>query len=335
MKKTFIIAEIAQAHDGSLGILHSYIDAAASAGADGVKFQMHFADEESSPDEKFRVKFSYQDKTRYDYWKRMEFSPEQWEGIRDHCDEVGVDFVCSPFSIKAVKLLKELGCRYYKIGSGEVTNLPMLKEISKTSANVIISSGMSSFAELSESVEAFKGSECALSLLQCSSKYPTQPEDTGLNILSELRDRFGLPVGLSDHSGVIYPCIAAATMGAEVLEAHIVFDKRMFGPDASSSLTVNMFAQMVEGVRFIDRSLNSPVDKDQTDQYHEMKGMFEKAICLNRNVKSGEKLTMDMITAKKPASSGIHIKHADMCIGKYVVRNIASGDFLKEDDIDG
>ena len=118
----YIIAEIGQAHEGSFGILHSYIDALAPTGVDAVKFQMHIAEAESSEHEPFRVKFSLEDKTRFDYWKRMGFSLEQWKGIKKHCDEVGLDFICSPFSNLAVDWLEEIGVEQYKIGSGEVNN---------------------------------------------------------------------------------------------------------------------------------------------------------------------------------------------------------------------
>ena len=126
MIQPFLIAEIGQAHEGSLGILHSYIDALADTGVDAVKFQMHIAEAESSAFEPFRVKFSLEDATRFDYWKRMGFTFEQWKGIKEHCDAVGLEFMCSPFSNLAVDWLEELGVKQYKIGSGEVNNLLLL-----------------------------------------------------------------------------------------------------------------------------------------------------------------------------------------------------------------
>ena len=148
----YLIAEIGQAHEGSLGILHSYIDAVASTGVQAIKFQLHLAQAESSSYEPFRVKFSYEDQTRYDYWKRMEFTLEQWKEIKTHCDEVGLDFICSPFSNLAVDWLEEIGVKYYKIGSGEVNNLLLLEKIAQTKKPVIISSGMSSFSELDKTL---------------------------------------------------------------------------------------------------------------------------------------------------------------------------------------
>ena len=202
----FIIAEIAQAHDGSLGILHSYIDALAKAGVDAVKFQTHIAQAESSEHEPFRVNFSYEDKTRYDYWERMGFTLQQWKEIKTHCDEVGVEFISSPFSQAAVDLLEEVGVKRYKIGSGEVNNLLMLEKISRTGKPIILSSGMSSFSELKQSVEFLQERNIKTSILQCTTAYPTKPEQWGLEVMDELKEKFALETGFSDHSGDVYAC---------------------------------------------------------------------------------------------------------------------------------
>ena len=151
-----IIAEIAQAHDGSIGILHSYIDALADTGVDAVKFQTHIAESESSLHEAFRIPFSYVDKTRFDYWKRMELTLEQWIEVKDHCHKVGLLFISSPFSCKAVNVLEAAGVDIYKIGSGEVANLLLLQKIAETRKPVIVSSGMSNYAELDNAINLFK-----------------------------------------------------------------------------------------------------------------------------------------------------------------------------------
>ena len=228
-KKPYLIAEIAQAHDGSLGILHSYIDAVAKTGVHAIKFQMHIAEAESSIHEPFRVKFSKEDATRYDYWKRMEFTLEQWKDIKKHCDEVGLDFICSPFSNLAVDWLEEVGVHTYKVGSGEVNNLLLLEKVTQTGKPIIISSGMSSFAELDETVNFLKSKNVRFSILQCTTAYPTMPEQYGLNVIGELKERYKVPVGFSDHSSWASTGIAAVALGAEILEFHVVFHKEIFG----------------------------------------------------------------------------------------------------------
>jgi len=255
----YIIAEIGQGHDGSLGIAHSYIEALKNSGIDAVKFQTHIADAESSLHEPFRVKFSYQDKSRYDYWKRMEFSKPQWKKLKNHCEEVGFEFLSSPFSIKAFRLLEDIGVSKYKIGSGEVDNYLLLDFIGRTGKPVLLSSGMSTYEELEASINFLKPFGNEISILQCTTSYPTMPEHWGLNVLSELRSRFGLPVGFSDHSGDIFACLAATALGAEVIEFHVTFDKNMFGPDAKASIEISQVKNLVEGLRQIENSLSNPI----------------------------------------------------------------------------
>jgi N,N'-diacetyllegionaminate synthase len=332
-QKSFIIAEIAQAHDGSLGILHSYIDALADTGIDAVKFQMHIAEAESSEHEPFRTKFSYADKTRYDYWKRMEFTPEQWAGIKKHCDEAGLEFICSPFSNAAVDILEELDVEKYKIGSGEVSNFLMLKKIADTGKDIILSSGMSSYDELDEAVALLTPYGIQISLLQCTTSYPTKAEDIGLNVIGELKQKYQLPVGLSDHSGSIFPCLAAVALGAEILEFHAIFDRRMFGPDNTSSLTINEVQQLTQGVRMIERSLNSKVDKADNSKYAPLKTIFEKSLALNNDMKSGEVIQFKDLEAKKPSGFGIPAKEFNNVIGKKLTKNISQWSFLQAEDI--
>lgn len=333
MKQTYIIAEIAQAHDGSLGMAHAYIDAVAKTGADAIKFQTHIAVAESSIHEPFRVKFSKQDATRYEYWQRMEFSLEQWKEIKAHCDEVGIDFLSSPFSNKAVDVLEEVGVKCYKVGSGEVNNFLLLEKIANTGKPIIISSGMSSFAELDATVAFLKEKNCEFSILQCTTSYPTAPKQFGLNVIQELKNRYEVPVGFSDHSAGIEAGIAAATLGAEILEFHVVFDKEMFGPDAKSSLTFPETTQLVKAVRNIDEALNNPIDKKDNSQYSELKQIFEKSLAVNKDLPKGHILTFNDLEAKKPKSFGILASKFQDVIGKKLVKDMNQWDFLNEEDI--
>jgi len=329
----FIIAEIAQAHDGSLGILHSYIDALASTGVDAIKFQTHIAEAESSIYEPFRVNFSYEDKTRYDYWERMGFSIEQWREIKSHCDEVGVEFISSPFSNAAVDLLEEVGVSRYKIGSGEVNNLLLLEKIAKTKKPVILSSGMSSFTELSSSIEFLKQRDIDTSILQCTTAYPTKPQEWGLEVMKELKKKFNLTTGFSDHSGEIYACLAATAKGAEILEFHAVFDKRMFGPDSKASLEIDDISFMIKGVRQIYTSLQTKIDKEDNSKFETLKGIFEKSLAINKDLPKGHIITFDDLEAKKPKGYGIDASKYQDIIGKKLQYDMKKWDFLTQGDI--
>lgn len=329
----YIIAEIGQAHEGSLGILHSYIDALANTGVDAIKFQTHIAQAESSEYEPFRVKFSFEDDTRFNYWKRMEFTLEQWKGIKKHCDEVGLDFISSPFSNMAVDWLEEIGTKKYKIGSGEVSNFLMLEKIAKTGKDIILSSGMSNYSELDDTINFLKTFNNKVSLLQCTTKYPTLAEDIGLNVIKELKERYSLPIGLSDHSSTIYPSIAAVTLGAEILEFHVVFDKRMFGPDSKSSLTIDETKELVKAVKFTKTALNNKIDKSDNSKFKELKNIFEKSLAINKDLKVGDILTFEDLEAKKPFGYGISAKDYKKVIGKQINKNMKKWDFLTKDDI--
>jgi len=332
--KTYLIAEIGQAHDGSLGILHSYIDALATTGVDAIKFQTHIAEAESSLQEPFRINFSYEDATRFDYWKRMSFSKEQWIEIKKHCEEKGLEFMSSPFSQAAVDLLESIGVNQYKIGSGEVTNFLMLEKIAATGKPILLSSGMCAFSELDAAVQFIRPFGNELSILQCTTSYPTPPERVGLNVIQELKDRYpGHRIGLSEHTGNIATGIAAVAMGAELLEFHAVFDRRIFGPDASSSLTIDEIAHLVSSVRFIEKSLDHPIDKNDLGPYVELKKIFEKTLAVNKDLPKGHPITFDDLEAKKPAGQGVSANQFKTVIGKTLRQDKAKYDFLKPEDL--
>ncbi|HLF51230.1 N-acetylneuraminate synthase family protein [Flavobacterium sp.] len=330
--KPYLIAEIGQAHEGSLGLLHSYIDAIATTGVQAIKFQMHIAEAESSDYEPFRVQFSLEDATRMAYWRRMGFTLEQWHGIKKHCDEVGLDFICSPFSNQAVDWLEEIGVKQYKIGSGEVTNLLLLEKIAQTGKPVIVSSGMSSYAELDTAVAFLRNRKVSFSLLQCTTSYPTQPEQYGLNVINELKERYEVPVGFSDHSATIATGIAAVALGAEILEFHVVFDRNMFGPDSKSSLTIPEVSELVIAANEIYTALQHPIDKNKNEQYSALKTIFEKSLAVNKDLPKGHVLTFDDLEAKKPKGYGMDALLFHTVLGKALKRDLRQWDFLNEED---
>ena len=329
----FIIAELGQAHEGSLGLAHSYIDALAKTGVDAVKFQTHIAEAESSSYEPFRVKFSYEDDTRFDYWRRMEFTKEQWIGLKEHCDKAGVEFISSPFSNAAVELLEEIGVKRYKIGSGEVNNFLLHDRIAKTGKPIILSSGMSSYEELDATVQFLQERKADIQILQCTTSYPTRPENWGLNVISELKERYNVPIGFSDHSGDIYACLFAAAQGAEILEFHAVFDKSMFGPDATASMTMDQIRQLVEGVKQLEVAKKNEIDKNDNSDYSELKGIFEKSLAVNKKMVRGAKIHIEDLEAKKPKGKGINAFNFESILGRVVNKDLDKWDFLKQEDL--
>lgn len=333
-RRGFVIAEVAQAHDGSLGTAHAYIDAVARAGADAVKFQTHIAAEESTAREPWRVKFSLQDATRYDYWKRMEFTVEQWAGLKQHAEERGLVFLSTPFSMAAVELLERLGVEAWKVGSGEVTNLPLVERMSRAGKPVILSSGMSGWGDLDGAVEAVQRHGAPLAVLQCTTEYPTPAERVGLNVMGEIRQRYGCITGLSDHSGTIYAGLAAAASGAEILEVHVTFSRECFGPDVPASLTTAELKDLVAGVRFIERALGSPVDKDGLAAGMEgVRRTFGKSIVAARSLCEGETLREQDLALKKPGD-GIPPSRLPELIGRKLKRALVTDEVIREEDLE-
>lgn len=330
-----LIAEVGQAHDGSLGLAHSYVDAVADAGVSTVKFQVHIAEAESSCHEPFRVAFSYEDQTRYDYWKRMEFTAEQWDGLKRHCEQRGLEFLASPFSVKAVELLENIGVRRYKIGSGEIQNLLMLGLIAKTGKPILLSTGLASFSQIDETVDFLTVRDSPpLALLQCTTSYPTTPEQLGLNVIPELRRRYGVRVGLSDHSGTIYPAIAAVAVGAEIVEFHVVFDRRSFGPDAKASVEVREVRSLVEGVQHISRAIASPIDKGDSQSKSELQRIFGKSLAVNRDLAPGHLVEIGDLETKKPAGLGLPASRYEEVVGRRTTRALAKWAFINEGDVE-
>lgn len=292
-----IIAEIGSVHDGSIGNALRLIEAAADAGADAVKFQTHIAEAESlstAPAPSF-----FSDEPRIAYFTRTGFGLEQWKRLARHAESVGVTFLSSPFSIEAVDLLEQVGVNAYKIPSGEVTNLPLIERIAATGRPVLLSSGMSDWTELDATVALLKP-QCPLTVLQCSSAYPCTPEQVGLNVIGEMRSRYGVPVGLSDHTLGLAAAFAAAAVGATVIEKHFTFSRLMYGSDAKHSMEPPEFRMFCTGLREIWRMNASPVDKNDTGPYEDMRRVFQKSIVTARPLAAGVLLTREMLAFKKP-----------------------------------
>ena len=326
-----IIAEVGSVHDGSFGNAQKLIEVAAQSGADAVKFQTHIAAAETLRDAPMPPYFKGE--PRYEYFERTSFSRDQWMALKAHCEAKGVEFLSSPFSIEAVELLEAVGVARYKVPSGEVTNLPLLEVIAQTGKPVLLSSGMSSWAELDEAVNTILRHHDRLTVLQCTSEYPCPYEEVGLNVMLEMRERYGLPVGLSDHTLTNYAAFAAVALGASVIEKHLTFSRCMYGSDARHSLEPKEFADLVQGIRATETMLASPVDKDATAAcLREMKDIFEKSVVSLVKIPAGTVITAGMVGVKKPGT-GIPARRLPKIIGRTTCRHVAKDQLLNEEDL--
>lgn len=327
----FVVAEVGLGHEGSLGMAHAYIDAIADGGAQAVKFQMHIAAEESTPAEAFRVRVFPQDATRYDYWQRTAFSEEEWEGLVAHARERGLVFLCSPFSVRAVDLLEQLGVPAWKISSGEVSTDPILDAACATRKPVLLSTGMSPWSEIDRCVARVRERGNPLLLYQCSSRYPCPPEAVGLNLLEACRSRYAIPVGLSDHSGEVACGLGACALGADSVEVHVTFHRACFGPDVPASLTLEELGQLTRGASFLHQALQHPVDKDaDAGQLAPLRDLFMKSVVLRQDVAAGTVLTEAMLTVKKPGT-GIPAAELSALVGRRAARDLACDELLTWD----
>jgi|TARA_A100001011_G_scaffold383195_1_gene454075 N,N'-diacetyllegionaminate synthase len=309
--KTLLIAEVGQAHEGSFAMACSFIEAAAKNGADAIKFQTHFADEESSYLDEFRYKpLQIDDFSRLDYWRRMEFTDDQWKKLRDLAKKLGILFISSPFSMKAFKLLKDLKIDCWKIASGEFFNFDLISNIVKTKKPIFLSTGMSTYEDISKLFSIFKFDKNNFCLMQCTSEYPCKPENLGFNVLKEYEERFKCLTGFSDHSGTIFPSLVAASYQACAVEVHVCFDKDIFGFDASSSITFDELKILSDGIKFINSSISKKVDKSKLSlNQKKLKKLFLKSAYLKKDVSAGDKISMKDIKFLKPA---VGITHDDL-----------------------
>lgn len=330
----FVIAEIAQTHEGSLGNAFALAEVARDCGADAIKFQTHIAAEESTPSEPWRVPFSKQDASRYDYWRRMEFSFEQWAALKRHCDDLGIVFLSSPFSLKACDWLDELGMPAWKVASGEIHNAQLLARMQASGKPILVSTGLASPDEALAVVRNLQAAGSPVGLFHCTTQYPTPPEQEGLNLLGDYIAALpDVPVGLSDHSGTPAAATIAAYLGASMIEVHLTLHARAFGPDVPSSLTPEGLTELVEATRAAWAMRRNPVDKTaQLAGMANIRTTFGRSLFTSREIAEGEVLTPDMLGYKKPAG-GMRFEDVEALIGRPVARSLPRDHMMSPDDV--
>ncbi len=331
---TYIIAEIGNTHEGSLGLAKQFIKVAADCGVNAIKFQTHIFEAESLPDAPNPPYFK--DESRKEYFERTFFNVSQLKKLKKYAEkDCKVDFISSPFSLEAVDLLEEVGISFYKIPSGEVNNIPLLIKIAKTNKKVLLSSGMSSWNELDEAVKTLKENGCKdLIILQCTSEYPCPPEKIGLNIIDEMKSRYNLPVGFSDHTEGFFAPLASVMKGAEIIEKHFTLSKLMYGSDAKNSMEPIEFKRMINEIRNLEKALNNHLNKDiEVKKLENMKYTFEKSIVSACNIETGTKLTEKHLSFKKPGD-GIPAREYKNLIGKIAKKTILINNKITWNDVE-
>ncbi|WP_238883205.1 N-acetylneuraminate synthase [Clostridium sp. YIM B02551] len=334
-KRVFIIAEAGVNHNGDLEVAKKLVDVAAESGADAVKFQTFKADELVTKD---APKAKYQEKTtgagsQYEMLKKLELSYEDHIYLKNYCQERDIVFLSTPFDFQSVDLLESIDIPLYKIGSGDLTNIPLIKYIAKLNKPMIISTGMANLGEVEEPIKAIQDSgNDKITLLHCTSNYPTSYEDVNLKAMITLKNAFNLPVGYSDHTiGMEIP-VAAVAMGARVIEKHFTLDKSMNGPDHKVSLEPMELEKMVKSIRNIEVAFGDGVKKC-TKNEEDTRKVARKSIVAKANLKKGDILSLDNITFKRP-ENGISPRHFEFINNKKLVKDVNKDDLITFDLIE-
>ncbi len=323
-----IVAEIGSVHDGSFGNAIKLVDLAKECGANIVKFQMHIPEEESTRNAPSPSYFNHEN--RFDYFRRINFSFEEWSKLYNHAKNKKLKFMVSPFSNKALEILLKTGVDYLKVASGEVTNVPLLERIAKSKTPSVLSTGMSNWKEISNAVNVLKKGNLHF-ILQCSSIYPCPFNKVGINIIKELKERFKMDVGISDHSKGYLACLAALVKGATFFEKHITFSNKMYGSDAINALEPSEFKQLSKNLNDLQIIISAKINKNNISEYKSMRKIFQKSMYYNKNISEGERIVISDLSFKKP-DSGISASEYKKILGKKLKKTVKKDQLIKKSD---
>jgi N-acetylneuraminate synthase len=329
-----IIVEVGQAHEGSESQAHAYIDEVSAAGADGIKFQLHIASEESSNDDIFRNEPRYGRESRYEYWKRVELPLPVIEDLVEHSHEKSISIGFSTFSLQGLGILSSSGIDFLKIGSGEALQPWFLREAAKSELPIILSTGMSSMQEIAMAIQTLSKVDREVTLLQCTSRYPAFASDVGLNLLADFQREFAVPVGLSDHTGELFAPLAALADGAAMVEIHGTFSKKTQSPDALSSLKLSEIAFLCEFRNHLSIFRSNAVDKDAVAaNLSDMRTFFGRSIATRVELSPGDVVRSDHIYFAKPGV-GLAPDRLEEYLGVAVRRKVHAGSILRQEDFE-
>ncbi len=334
--KTYIIAEAGVNHNGDLQIALQMVKAAKGCGADCVKFQTFNTDSlvtKKASKAEYQVINTGNTESQYDMLKKLELSYCDFSKIKDYCDEIDIDFMSTPFDENSVELLEKLQVKGYKLSSGDITNKSLIEYIAKKNKPIILSTGMCVIQEIEEAVEWIeKTGNKEISLLHCTSNYPTSFDEVNMNSMITLKNRFSYRIGYSDHTeGIIIP-IMAVSLGAKIIEKHFTLDRNMEGPDHKASLNPTEFKTMVDSIRNIETAFGSYV-KQPTDNEKKTMLAARKSIVITKDLKKGYVLRKEDLCIKRPGN-GVAPKYLDHFINKKIMHDMEQDSIIKLTDIE-
>lgn len=333
MASIFIVAEAGVNHNGKVELAKRLIDEAKRAGADAIKFQTFKAENlliADAPKAAYQLASTPGGESQYGMLKRLELDREAHRCLFEYCRETKLEFISSPFDIDSIRFLGAMGLNILKIPSGEITNLPYLREIAAQQKAVILSTGMSDMAEVEQAVRVLLNGglrKDQLTVLHCNTEYPTPDEDVNLKAMLQIRDRLGVRVGYSDHTLGHEVTVAAAALGAEVIEKHFTLDRSMPGPDHASSMEPDAFRDMVLAVRRIEKALGNGIKRPSRSEIKNI-GIVRKSIVARTKIKRGERFTEENLTVKRPGT-GLSPMFWDEILGIPASRDYEPDDMIE------
>ncbi len=333
----YIVAEMSCNHGGSFEKAVKLVQEAKRSGADAIKLQTYTPDTLTldSPQEQFKINkgTAWDGQTLYQLYGKA-YTPWDWQPkLKVVADEAGIDLFSSPFDDTAVEFLERLGVPAYKVASFEIVDIPLIQRIAKTGKPMILSTGLATFAEISEAVAAARTTVATqIALLKCTSKYPADPSDMNLAAMAHLADALHLPVGLSDHTVGIEVAQAAAALGACIIEKHLTLSRADGGPDAGFSLEPDEFRAMVRGIRTVQQAIGSPMPAISPEEAKNR--CFRRSLFVVEDVQADQTLTAQNVRSIRPGY-GLAPKHLPFVLGKRAARDIEKGTPLSWDLIAG
>ena len=330
-----IIAEAGVNHNGSMELAKKMVEKAKEAGADYIKFQTFQPEKLVS---KYADKAEYQKKTtgseesQLEMLKKLALTQEDFRELKDYCEQVGIGFISTPFDMESIDFLESLDMDFWKIPSGEITNLPYLIKIAKTGRPIVMSTGMCQMEEIEDALTWLKNSGAGeITLLHCNTQYPTPMEDVNLNAMQSLKRQFHLPTGYSDHTVGIEVPIAAATLGAVVIEKHFTLDKTLEGPDQAASLSPEELKAMVSAIRNIEKALGKD-EKGVTPSEMANRGVARKSIVALSSIRKGQQFSEENLAIKRPGDGISPMRWFDV-LGKTAKRDYSEDELISEDEL--
>ena len=339
--RPMVIAEAGVNHNGQAARAHDLVDAAANAGADAVKFQAFEARWLVTPDApraKYQADNTGSSASQYEMLKALELSAADFASLRQHCDDRGIMFLCTPFDQPSADMLARLDVPAMKIPSGEVTNTVFLRHLAKLGLPLILSTGMATLEEIRQAVATLRqgtleatGQAASLAVLHCVSSYPASPAQMNLRVMHSLRDELEAVTGLSDHTLGTAISFAATAMGACIIEKHFTLDRNLPGPDHRASLEPAELAQLVQGVKDVHVAMGDGIKAVGEDE-RATAGIVRRSIAALKPIRKGQTITLEMLTTLRPAG-GIAPAEVDDLLGKAAARDLAAGQVLHWKDL--